>query len=230
MTALPPDFASLPCGSRSRNWTASGRRRLLPSRRPVPSAPLRPFRKAPVRFARAWTRSSSLGGRPPTGRPCIAALEREAQLQAEVERLQALVRLREQQLFGRTTETAAATESTAPPEAPPRRPRGQQPGKPGPKRRDYSPLPAVPEDITLPPEACRCARCGQPFDDFPGTAEAILLEVDVRAHRRVIRRRRSRPPCSCAAHPGIVTAPPPPRLVPKSILGISIWVALLLDK
>src|SRR5215813_6705926 len=38
------------------------------------------------------------------------ALEREAQLKAEVERLQALLRLREQQLFGRKTETAAATE------------------------------------------------------------------------------------------------------------------------
>jgi transposase len=52
----------------------------------------------------------------------------------------------------------------------------------------------------------------------------------VRAHRRVIRRRRYWPTCSCAAHPGIVTAPPPPRLIPKSILGISIWVNLLLDK
>jgi hypothetical protein len=37
------------------------------------------------------------------------ALEREAQLKAEVQRLEALVRLREQQLFGRKTETAAAT-------------------------------------------------------------------------------------------------------------------------
>jgi transposase len=162
------------------------------------------------------------------------ALEREALLKAEIERLHALVRLREQQLFGRKTETAAATEPAVPratpTDLPTRRPRGQQPGKPGPKRRDYSHLPAVPEDHELPPEQCRCARCGQPFDDFPGTEDAIILEVDVRAHRRVIRRRRYRPTCSCAAHPGIVTAPPPPRLIPKSILGISIWVNLLLDK
>src|SRR5271165_6431426 len=39
------------------------------------------------------------------------ALEREAQLKAEVAQLQALLRMREQQLFGRKTETAAATES-----------------------------------------------------------------------------------------------------------------------
>ena len=162
------------------------------------------------------------------------ALDREAQLQAEVERLHALLRLREQQLFGRKTETAAATEPAVPlatpPDPPPRRSRGQQPGRPGPKRRDYSHLPAVPEDHELPPDQCRCSRCGQPFADFPGTEDSIILEVDVRAHRRIIRRRRYRPTCSCAAHAGIVTAPPPPRLIPKSILGVSIWVSLLLDK
>jgi transposase len=162
------------------------------------------------------------------------ALEREAKLKTEVERLQALVRLREQQLFGRKTETSAATEMAAPlatpAETPTRRRRGQQPGKPGPKRRDYSHLPADVEDIILPPEQCRCSRCGQAFDDFPGTEDSLILEVDVRAHRRVIRRRRYRPTCSCAAHPGIVTAAPPPRLFAKGMLGVSIWVTLLLDK
>jgi transposase len=162
------------------------------------------------------------------------ALDREARLKAEVERLQALLRLREQQLFGRKTEAAAATGPAAPlatpAQTPPRRPRGQRPGKPGPRRRDYSHLPAVVEDHRLPPEQSRCSRCDQPFDDFPGTEDSIILEVEVRAHRRVIRRRRYRPTCSCAAHPGLVTAPPPPRVIPKSILGVSIWVSLLLDK
>jgi transposase len=162
------------------------------------------------------------------------ALEREAQLRAEVDRLQALVRLREQQLFGRKTETATATAAAVPnpPQAdtPTRRPRGQQRGRPGPKRRDYSHLPTVPEDHVLPAEQCFCPQCGQLLADFPGTEDSVILEVDVRAHRRVIRRRRYRPACSCAAHPGIVTAPPAPRLIPKSILGVSIWVAVLLDK
>jgi transposase len=162
------------------------------------------------------------------------ALEREAQLKVEVERLQAMVRLREQQLFGRKSETAAATAPAAPDpprtDTPPRRPRGQQPGRPGPKRRDYSHLPAVDDPQVLPPEKCRCSRCGQPFADFPGTEDSTILEIEVRAHRRVIRRRRYRPSCSCGAHAGIVTAPPPPRLIPKSILGVSIWVTILLDK
>src|SRR5271166_6011259 len=162
------------------------------------------------------------------------ALQREAQLKIENERLQALLRLREQQLFGRKTETSAATAPAASDAShagtPPRRPRGQQRGRPGPKRRDYSHLPDVVEDKVLPLDQCRCAQCGQPFADFPGTEDSTILEIDVRAHRRVIRRRRYRPTCSCGAHPGIVTAPPPDRLIPKSMLGISILVTVLLDK
>jgi hypothetical protein len=125
------------------------------------------------------------------------ALEREPQLRAEVDRLQALLRLREQQLFGHKTEATAAIAPTAPDapraDAPPRRPRGQQPGRPGPRRRDHSHLPAVPEDHVLPPEQCRCPRCGQPFTDFPGTENSVILEVDVGAHRRVNRRHRYQP-------------------------------------
>jgi transposase len=161
------------------------------------------------------------------------ALQREALLQAEVDRLQALLRLREQQLFGRKSETAAATSPPNPDPAAaavPRRPRGQQRGRPGPRRRDYSHLPPILEDRELPPDQCFCSRCGCPFADFPGTEDATILEIEVRAHRRVIRRRRYRPTCGCGVHPGIVTAPPPPRLIPKSMLGVSVWVTVLLDK
>ena len=139
------------------------------------------------------------------------ALEREAQLQAEIQRLEALVRLREQQLFGRKTETSAATASAASDashaDSPPRQPRGQQRGQPSPRRRDYSHLPDVVEDKVLPPDQCRCARCGQPFADFPGTEDSTILEIDVRAHRRVIRRRRYDP----LARVVLIPASSPPR-------------------
>ena len=38
------------------------------------------------------------------------------------------------------------------------------------------------------------------------------------------------PPAPVATHPGIVTAPPPAKVIPKSILGVSVWVTVLLDK
>ena len=163
------------------------------------------------------------------------ALLRETALRHEIEQLRAQLRLREQQLFGRKTETSAATVPTPPstpvaPDAPPRRPRGQQRGKPGPQRRDHSRLPAVVEEHEIPGADCQCDRCGRPFAPVSGTEDSTILEVEVKAYRRVIRRRRYRPTCDCGVHPGIITAPPAPRVIPKSHLGVSIWVTLLLDK
>jgi transposase len=69
-----------------------------------------------------------------------------------------------------------------------------------------------------------------PFAPFPGTEEGEILELDVRAYRRVYRRRRYRPACRCDGRPRLLTAPPPPKLIPKSHFGVSVWVTLLLDK
>jgi transposase len=157
------------------------------------------------------------------------AVAREAQLKQEIALLQAQLRLREQQLFGRKTDSTATAEGSPRPDRT-SRPRGQQRGKPGPKRRDYSHLPAVEQVVELPAEQQCCARCGQPFASFPGTDDTTVLEVDVRAHRRIYRRRRYRPTCSCGHHSGIITAPPPAKVIPKSLLGVSVWVTILLDK
>jgi transposase len=46
----------------------------------------------------------------------------------------------------------------------------------------------------------------------------------------VIRRRRYRRTCQCPGTPGILTAPPPARLIPRGKYGVSIWVHLLLSK
>ncbi len=158
------------------------------------------------------------------------AVQREALLKQEIEQLRAQLRLRGQQLFGRKTEagTAASTLPATCPAVTPRR-RGQQPGRPGPRRRDHSQLPAVVEEHELPADQCQCRRCGRPFAAAGGTEDSTLLEVEGRAHRRVIRC-RCRPTCACAAHPGVVTAPPALRLIPKSSLGVSVWIMVLLDK
>src|SRR6266540_3273936 len=157
------------------------------------------------------------------------AAQREALLKQEVEQLRAQLRLREQQLFGRKAETTAATTPTRRDDLP-RRPRGQQRGRQGPRRRDYSHLPAVIEGREIPGDACCCRRCGRPFAPVSGTEDSTILEVEVKAHRRIVRRHRYRPTCDCGAHPGIVTAPPAPRVIPKSILGVSLLVELLVDK
>jgi transposase len=159
------------------------------------------------------------------------ALERIARRDQEIDRLKAEVRGLRQQLFGRKTEKGQA-EPTPPglEKVSSGRRRGQQPGRTGHGRRDHSHLPAVVTPVDLPADERCCPRCHQPYAEFPGTEDSATIEIDVRAHRRVIRRKRYRRTCSCPDVPGIITAPAPPRLFAKGIVGISVWVMVLLDK
>ena len=159
------------------------------------------------------------------------AQERLAQRDQEIERLKAEVRGLRQQLFGRKTEKRTGGKTGADPEKKSRgRRRGQQPGRAGHGRRNHSHLPAVVTPLDLPAEGRCCPRCHQPYAEFPGTEDSETIEINVRAHRRVIRRKRYRRTCSCPGVPGIITAPAPPRLFAKGIVGISVWVTVLLDK
>jgi transposase len=184
---------------------------------PCPVCPRLAEQFEPYRQAAYWKRLHEL------------AVAREAELRAENESLRAQLRLREQQLFGAKSESHP-TPSEALPHARGQRPRGQQPGKPAPARRDHSHLPAVQEVIDLPDDQRQCPCCGSPFEDFPGTEDGQILEVEVKAYRRVYRRRRYRATCSCETNKGIIAAPAPDKLIPKSNLGISVWAELLLDK
>jgi transposase len=113
------------------------------------------------------------------------AAERETQLKQRLAELEAKLRLREQQLFGRKTETASSTPPSTPapatPAAAPRRPRGQQAGRPGHGRRDYSHLPATVEEAELRGDAGCCPRCHRPFEVLGGTEDSTVLEIAVRA-------------------------------------------------
>ena len=108
------------------------------------------------------------------------------------------------------------------------RPRGQQPGAVGHARKRLTDLPAQVENVEI--DAPRCPACGAALLEFPGTEDSEVVEIEVRAYRRLIRRRRYRASCRCGCVPGIVTAPAPPRLIERGKFGISVWVSVLLDK
>jgi transposase len=61
------------------------------------------------------------------------------------------------------------------------------------------------------------------------TEDSEQIEIEVRAYRRVIHRRRYRRTCTCDG-PRTLTASSPPKLIPKGRYGISVWVEILLDK
>jgi len=159
------------------------------------------------------------------------ALDRIAQRDQEIDRLKGEVRGLRQQLFGRKTEKGGAAQVLPGlGKFPTGRRRGQQPGSTGHGRRDHSHLPAEIELVDLPADRRCCPHCHLPYAEFPGTEDSETLEIDVRAHRRVIRRKRYLRTCSCPDVPGIITAPAPPRLFPRGIVGTSLWVTVLLDK
>ena len=158
-------------------------------------------------------------------------VEREARLKEEIAELKAKLCLRERQLFGLKSEKSNnRQESTNYNINADKKPRGHQQGTKGHGRRDYSHLPAEEEVHDIAENKRCCPKCGLPIDPFPGTEDSQLIEIQVRAHRRIIKRKRYKPTCNCDALPGIVTAPPPPKLIPKGIFGISVWVTVLLDK
>src|SRR5438132_12860523 len=157
-------------------------------------------------------------------------LKREAALQAEVVALQATLRDLTQRLYGTKSEQSASPDgaSASKPTSP--RQRGQQPGSQGHGRSDRSALPVVAEVHDVSETAKHCPACGAAFVPFPGSEESNLIEVQVQAHIRRIQRQRYHKTCQCPQVPGIVTAPPAPRVIPKSPLGVSVWTMMLLDK
>jgi transposase len=163
------------------------------------------------------------------------ALGRVTALEQNVEQLEGEKRQLKADLFGRRSEAQPGKDRSNDLDDPQddsqglKRNRGQQPGNPGPKRRDYSHLPIREALLELPPEQCVCLCCGLPLRRLSDTADSEQIEIEVCAYRRVIHRRRYHRTCTCDGTKTL-TAPPPPKLIPKGLYGISVWVEILLDK
>ena len=185
--------------------------------------------------------------------------QQHAQQEAEIQKKQKLIETLKakvveltRQVFGRKTEAssdststshaplpnttdggsaaAAGDDSSDKPDSDKPRSRGQQEGAPGHGRKCHEHLPSV-EQIHELPEAERCCpACGKPFRDFPGTEDSEEIEWEVILRRRIHKRRRYQPTCDCQVVPGIVTAPPPAKVIRKGKFAISFWVRLLLEK
>ncbi len=156
-------------------------------------------------------------------------------LQKEIDSLRAENRQLKDKLFAAKSEKKPSKDRSNRLDDPkavdtPPRPRGHQPNTPGPRRRDYSHLPIVEEFAELPSDETACPKCGKLAADTGETEDSEVIEVDVHAHRRKIRRKRYRPTCDCADTPKTLTAPAPPKLIPKGRYGVSVWVHVLLAK
>ena len=158
-----------------------------------------------------------------------ARLERRVEsLERRVERQQAdLVKLRASRaslshaLHGRKSERQERPRSDLP--------RGQQRGAAGHGRTPRPKLEKRTEERHPPKAARACACCGQAYAAV-GTEQSTLMEIHVKAHKRVVNRSRWRRTCECASSPKEVTAPPAPRLFTHTLYGVSVWSRVLFER
>ena len=140
--------------------------------------------------------------------------------ETEIAKLRATRAVLSKALYGRRSEMRERSGSG--------RPRGQVRGAPGHGRTPRPGLEERVEEHNPPDEACTCAGCGKPYVAV-GAEQSTLVEIEVKAHRRVIRRGRWRRTCGCASSPAEVSAPPVPRLFPNTAFGTSVWSRVLYE-
>ena len=160
------------------------------------------------------------------------AIKREEDLRQELQQVKAEVVNLKQRLFGKKSEKTARRDIGGPNErSVSNRNKGQQPGSKGHGRTERPDLPVVEEVHDISPEDKSCSVCGCARPEFFKTDDSEIVEVHVGAYTRKVKRKQYTP-CHCERdkYPGIIAAPPAPRLIPKSPLGISVWVEVLLGK
>ena len=163
------------------------------------------------------------------------SVERNTKLHGELDQAQAEIRQLKAERFGKQSEKQSATDRSnhlddPQDQAASKKKRGQQPGRPAPKRRDYSHLPAREQQIDLPEDSKVCDCCGKPLADLGHSGDSEQIEIETIVYRQVVRRKRYRRTCECANRQRTVTAPLPPKLLPRSLYGASLWIHLLLEK
>jgi len=158
------------------------------------------------------------------------AIAREAALKQENERLQAVIRDLKQRLYGKRSEKTATQTEAQTNESQASRSRGQAPNGQGHGRTLRPHLPIREEWHPLPSNQQICPQCAKPYVGISKTEDSEIIEIDVAAHVRRIKRQCYRKGCDCPQVPTLITAPPAPRLIPKSSIGVSVWVEVLLQK
>ena len=179
------------------------------------------LRKAAIRSRRHKTTIARLSKEKVGLSRTVKRLRRRSDRQgAKLAKLHATRAVLSKRLFGRSSEQQEKPRTG--------RPRGQRRGVPGHGRTDRFGLEERIEEHNPPVAARTCSGCGKPYV-ANGADESSVVEIEVRAHRRVIRRRRWRRGCECACSPVEVSVPPAPRLFANTPYGISVWTRFLFE-
>lgn len=158
------------------------------------------------------------------------AMAQEEILKEEIKHKEAIIRDLNQRLYGKKSEKGGSKADVNPnaTEDKSKRSRGQQAGSATHGRTQRQNIAVIPEVIPLNETAC--GTCGLEYSLLSSYEESDIIEVTVSAHIRRIKRQKCAKNCTCTHGPKIITAPLPPKLIPRSPYGNSIWEEILLSK
>ena len=154
------------------------------------------------------------------------------ELKQELELAHANIRDLKQRLYGKRSEKGS-TKRDKPATGENKvcsRPRGQQEGSKGHGRTSRPDLAVIEEERDVAPEDQNCCLCGKAYKPLSQTEDSRIAEVHVKAHVRLIHRKMYAQACKCDGVAELITAPPAPRLIPKTSVGISVWIEVLINK
>jgi len=106
--------------------------------------------------------------------------------------------------------------------------KGQALNSQGHGRSDRSEVNTVVEYIEI-PGGCTCEECGVDYKLLPRTEASPITEFEASVLRTVFQRCIYASQCKCKGKK-LVVAPPPPKLLPRSEIGNSLWIHLFVQK
>jgi transposase len=157
------------------------------------------------------------------------SIAREEALKEKLKQRDATIRDLKQRLYGKKSEKGGSKADVNPnvEGKNSKRPRGQQKGSASHGRTVRPNLPVIPEVLHLSETAC--GICGLEYS-LLAEEESEIIEIEVAAYIRKIKRQKCAKHCSCTPGPKFITAPVPPKLIPRSPFGNSIWEEILISK
>jgi len=159
--------------------------------------------------------------------------QKNTRLEDEIQSLKAKIKDLQNRLFGKKSEKKGLAKSDKSRTTSSENKRGQQSGCKGHGRTPRPDLPVISQTLDLADEDKFCSRCHLPHIPTPALNECNdYIEIEVKAYtRRVSRPAYLRNPgCHCENTRAVITAPPIPRLIPRSPYQVSFWVEVLLSK
>lgn len=159
------------------------------------------------------------------------------ELSKQVEELKSQVVWLKQQLFGRKTEQSEETDAdicgddqNGSDSSDEKRSRGKQQGAKGSGRKLRTNLPIKDLFHDVPEDQKRCPKCGKSRRLFSTTEDSEEIHIETRLVRIIHKRKKYSSTCNCKDVPSIVTAPPPPKLIPRGMFSVDFWTHILLEK